>query len=214
MSAEADLMRNQRRVALRPGGGHDKLVRTLALVLPALIGALAAVMILAPLSPRGEISFLLDRNKADVAPNRLSVDSAMYRGRDGKGRPFSLTAGNAVQRTQEDQTVAMQDLVARMLLPDGPATLTAQSGRYRLDEELVNVDGIVRFTAADGYRLMARNVNIDLANNSVTGSGRIEGAIPAGTFSADSMQADLPERRIRLSGNVKMRMEPGKLRMP
>ena len=90
-------MRGRRRAYAAPGGFHDGLVRVLATLLPALIGVVAAVMILAPLSPRGEISFLLDRNKVAIAENRLRVDNAMYRGQDRQGRPFSLVADQAVQ---------------------------------------------------------------------------------------------------------------------
>ena len=35
----------------------------------------AAAMILGPVVPRGEISFLLDRDKVQVTPHRLSVDN-------------------------------------------------------------------------------------------------------------------------------------------
>ena len=55
----------------------------------ARVGLLAALMIITPLSPRGEVSFLLDRNTVSVIDERLSVDNAMYRGRDNDGRPFS-----------------------------------------------------------------------------------------------------------------------------
>ena len=53
------------------------------------VGVLAALMVITPLSPRGEISFLLDRNKVAVIDNRLRVDNALYRGADEQGRPFS-----------------------------------------------------------------------------------------------------------------------------
>jgi lipopolysaccharide export system protein LptC len=66
MTQAADLQRNQRRRWAAPGGAHDRLIRALMVVLPAGIGMVAAIMILAPLSPRGEISFLLDRNKVDT----------------------------------------------------------------------------------------------------------------------------------------------------
>src|ERR1700712_1202497 len=127
MTAQADLVRNKRRAFATPGSSHDRLIRLLARILPAGVGAVAAVMILAPFTPRGEISFLLDRNRVAVTNERLRVDKAMYRGADNQGRPFSLTAGSAVQRSASDPTVAMNDLVARMLLSDGPAEITAPS---------------------------------------------------------------------------------------
>ena len=62
--------------------------------------------------------------------------------------------------------------------------------------------------------MVARGVSLDLANKQLVGSGGVDGAIPAGTFSADRLNADLSARTITLTGNARLRMEPGKLRMP
>ena len=214
MSQQADLIRDRRRAFALPGSSLDKAVKLLAIGLPALIGAVAATMLIAPLGPRGEVSFLLDRNKVDTAADRLRVDDAMYRGRDDKGRAFSLTAGEAVQRSADVPVVQLADLTARIQLSDGPAVLLAPAGRYNIDDQLVAVDGVVRFATSDGYRMTVRNVSIDLPGRMVLGAGGVEGAIPAGTFSADSIRADLDARVLTLSGNARMRMVPGRLRMP
>ncbi len=214
MTIQAEELRNSRHAFAVPGGAHDRLIGRLAKLLPAGIGVIAALMIFTPLAPRGEVSFLLDRNKVAIAEDRLSVSNAMYRGQDTKGRPFSLTAGNAVQRSASEPVVRMSDLEARILLDQGPAVLSAQSGSYDIDEEKVAIDGLVRFTAADGYRMVARNVSIDLENKTLLGDGKVEGAIPAGTFSADRIEADLGERNIMLDGHARLRMAPGQLRMP
>ena len=214
MSIQADQIRDKRRHSAEPGGTHDRLVRFLAVALPGLIGALAAVMIISPLSPRGEVSFLLDRNKVAIAEERLRVDNALYRGQDNLGRPFSLSAGEAVQASASQPVVVMRDLVARILLSDGPAVLQAESGRYDFDREEVVIDGMVRYNGADGYRLVTHDVTIDLKNRSLAGTGRVEGSTPAGSFSADRLMADLAAHSLTLDGNARLRMTPGKLRMP
>lgn len=213
-TARAKELRNARKDFAAPGGSHDRLIGFLAKALPMGIGVLAAFMIVTPLSPRGEVSFLLDRNKVAVIDERLRVDNAMYRGLDDEGRPFSLTAGEAVQRSSAEGVVRMQDMVARIVLPEGPARLGAQSGTYTIEEEIVSVFGPVRLVAADGYRMTASDVSIDLEKRSMVGKGGVEGAIPAGTFSADAIRADLAERTVMLDGNAKLRMTPGQLRMP
>jgi lipopolysaccharide export system protein LptC len=214
VSQQADQIRARRRAFALPGGSLDRTIRILAVALPALVGAVAATMLIAPLKPRGEVSFLLDRNKAAIAEDRLRVDDAMYRGRDNKDRPFSLTAGEAVQHSASVPLVQMQDLTARMMLREGPALLNARAGRYDIDRQRMIVDGLVRFTAADGYRMTASNVSINLAAQTVEGAGRVEGAVPAGTFAADSIRADLEARTLTLAGNARLRMVPGLMRMP
>ena len=211
---EAKERRGERRLWAEPGGSHDRLVAVLARALPMGVGVLAALMVITPLSPRGEISFLLDRNKVAVIEDRLRVDNALYRGADNQGRPFSLTAGEAVQRSSAEGIVRMNDLVARLLLEEGPARLSAQAGLYDIDEDTVAVTGPMRMIAADGYRMMARDVSVDLETKQLVGAGGVDGAIPAGTFSADRLTADLSARTVTLTGNARLRMEPGKLRMP
>jgi lipopolysaccharide export system protein LptC len=214
MTLEADLKRDRRRAFAAPGGPLDRTVRWLAVGLPMMVGVVAALMIITPLSPRGEVSFILDRNKVAIAADRLRVDDAVYRGEDNLGRPFSLSAGEAVQRTASEPIVRMRDLVARILLAQGPAVLQADAGRYDFDADTVAVDGVVSFQAADGYRMTARGVAIDLKDKALVGSGGVEGAVPAGTFSANAIHADLSARTIALVGNARLRMTPGKLQVP
>ncbi len=214
MTQAADQIRDKRRLWAAPGGSHDRMVRFLAKWLPGAVGVVAATMIIGPLFPRGEISFLLDRNKVAVTTERVRVADAMYRDVDDQGRPFTVTAGSAAQVSVRDPLVRMANLAARIRLSDGPAELTAKGGTYDYDAEKVNVSGPVQFTAADGYRMTTTNVAIDLKSRRVVGSGGVTGAIPAGTFSANRIIADLGERSVTLDGNARLRMEPGKLRMP
>ena len=214
MTVQADIQRSRRQHFALPGGFHDRLVRTLAVALPATIGVLAAIMVFSPLSPRGEVSFLLDRNRVETVEDRLRVETAMYRGQDREGRPFSITAGGAVQRSAETPIVTMNELVARILLRQGPALLTANEAAYDIDAEKVRVFGPMVFAAADGYRMTAENVDIDVADKTMVSRGRVEGRVPAGTFSADRIIADLDARTVLLDGNARLRMTPGQMRMP
>jgi lipopolysaccharide export system protein LptC len=214
MTQAADQIRDRRRLWAAPGGSHDKLIRSLAMLLPGAIGAVAAVMILAPLSPRGEISFLLDRNKVETVGERLRVANAAYRGEDNKGRPFVLTAGSAVQASARVPVVELKQLVARIELAEGIAELVTPDGSYDYATEQVQARGPVTFTAADGYRLSTSAISIDLNTRRVIGAGGVSGAVPAGTFSADRIVADLGERTVTLDGHARLQMQPGKLRMP
>ena len=211
---KAQALRSQRQHFAAPGGRHDKLVGFLTRALPVGVGVIAALMVITPLSPRGEVSFLLDRNEVSVIDERLSVDNAMYRGRDDRGRPFSITAGEAVQRSSAEGKVRMNDLIAQLLLPDGPARLSAPGGTYDIDSEIVDVQGTVELVSVDGYRMTASGVSLDLEGREMTGDNGVEGEIPAGTFRAQSMRADLAARELTLEGNARLTMIPGKVRMP
>jgi len=214
MTRQADLLRNERRAFAAPGGAHDRMVHVLNALLPASVGVVLAVMIISPLFPRSEVSFLLDRNKVTITRERLRLSNAMYRGQDNLGRPFQVTAGNAVQHSARVPVVQMQDLIAKLELSDGPAQVTAREGRYDLDSDRVLVDGQLDFRAADGYAMTTRGVGIDLKTRRAMGAGGVSGTVPSGTFSADRLSADLANRLVKLDGHARLRMVPGKIRMP
>jgi lipopolysaccharide export system protein LptC len=214
MTLRAEQMRDRRQVFAAPGGTHDRTVRILSVVLPGLIGALVAIMVLAPLSPRGEISFLLDRTKVAMVDDRMRALGAMYRGEDDQGRSFSITAGSAVQHSASRQQVEMHDVTARMMLDDGPAIMVADNGIYDFGRQEITVPGPVNIQTADGYRMITQGAAIDLDHRMLVSRGAVEGRIPTGTFSADHFVANLDTRDIRLDGHARLRMVPGKLNMP
>jgi len=110
--------------------------------------------------------------------------------------------------------VQMRDLVGRMLLDDGPAQITAELGRYNYDTQQVAIDSEVRFATADGYRMNTRGVSVDIDKKTMVGNGGVAGSTPAGTFSADSIQANLDTRTVALQGRARLRMVPGKMQVP
>lgn len=211
---EAEQLRSRRQHFAAPGGSHDRMVRFLARVLPMGVGVLAALMLITPLSPRGEVSFLLDRNEVAVIKERMKVDNALYRGQDARGRPFSITAGEAVQRSSAEGIVRMEDLVAGLLMEDGPARVSAPSGQYNIAAETMAFGGLMQVKTANGYWMKASGVLLSLKDQTVVGSKGVQGEVAAGTFRANRMEANLPERTVTLTGNAHLRMVPGKLRMP
>ncbi|WP_449474048.1 LPS export ABC transporter periplasmic protein LptC [Sphingobium chungangianum] len=207
MSIQADQQRHVRRHWARPGGSHDRLVARLKNWLPVLVGVLAALLVMAPFTGGDKVSFVLDKNKVEVAKERMRVSEALYRGEDSKGQPFSLRAGSAVQKSSREPIVDLNDMSARILLSEGPAVLNARKGRYDMDKERVAVDGPVQFEAAGGYRLTTRDVGIDLKTRRMRSAGRVDGRIPIGTFSGDHLDADLNARTVTLNGRASLRIE-------
>ncbi|MEJ7927565.1 LPS export ABC transporter periplasmic protein LptC [Sphingobium sp. AN641] len=212
MSLLAEQQRNERRHWARPGGSHDRLVGALKNYLPVAVGILAALLLTAPFTGGDKVSFVLDKNKVEVARERMRVTEALYRGEDSKGQPFSLRAGSAVQKSSREPVVDLNDMSARILLPDGPAVLDARRGRYNMDSERVAIDGPVQFQAAGGYRLTTRDVGVDLKTRRMHSAGRVDGRIPIGTFSADHLDADLAARTVTLRGRASLRIEQNGLK--
>ncbi|HEX8384504.1 MAG TPA: LPS export ABC transporter periplasmic protein LptC [Sphingomonas sp.] len=204
--------RSRRQRSAAPGSPRDKLIGALRVALPMSVGVLAAFLVMAPLTAESDVSFVLDKNKVEVARERLRIQSARYRGQDARGRAFILDAGSAVQRSSAQPIVEMNALAAQLQLPEGPATLRADKGRYDMAAEQVRVEGPVAFRAADGYRLDTSDAVADLRTRRLTGTGAVTGRTPQGSFSANTMRADLESRVVRLEGNARLRIDPASAR--
>ena len=208
MSEIAVRERSERQRWAAPGGRHDRLVRITHWMLPVLIGVLAAFLVMAPLTTAGDVSFVLDKNKVEVAKERLKIQSARYRGADAEGQPFVLNASSAVQKSSAEPIVQLNELAAQIGLKDGPATLTAPKGRYDMESERVNVDGPIAFRGPDGYTLDTNNATVDLKSRTLQSGGAVTGTVSQGTFSGDRLDADLEARTVILRGNARLRVDP------
>lgn len=212
MSEQANSERRQKRGWARPGGSHDKLIRVMKIALPALIGVVLAFLFFAPLEDKQEVSFLLDKHKVGTADERLKLTAVTYRGQDNEGRPFVLSARSGVQQTSAVQVVDISDMQAQMQLDNGPARLQADRAQYLMERDHVNVIGPLIFTAADGYRMQTRDVNVDMRARTMQSRGRVDGQMPLGRFTAGQMHVDLPNRRVVLTGRPRLHIVQGGLR--
>ena len=200
--------RTTRQIWAAPGSSHDRVIAVLRRVLPMAIGVLAAFVVVLPLYAGGDVSFLLDKNKVEVAKERLRVQSATYRGEDDKGQAFALSAGSAVQKSAAEPIVKLEQLSARIGLRDGPASIVADHGHYDRDKQQVSIDGPVRVDSSGGYRLETQNSTVDLKTKTLKSGGAVSGTVPQGTFSANQMSADLESHVVTLDGNARLRIVP------
>jgi lipopolysaccharide export system protein LptC len=223
-----------------PGSRHDALIKAAKIGLPVTVGIFAALLLMAPLTKRSEVSFILDKNEVDTAPERMRIESARYTGTDNKGQPFIIQANRAVQRSSEQPIVDIMGMFARLGLENGPATIRAERGRYNLDTQQMAIVGPVQVSGPEGERLVTNNVMVDLnrrtvAGGSGSGAGRqgsvsagevdgnldqkrlglgggVSGRIKLGQFTAGSVHADLGSRTIVLDGGARLKIEQGTVR--
>lgn len=212
MSDAGARTRSARQLWAAPGSSHDRLVAFLRVTLPAAIGVLAAFLLIVPLGSTGDISFLLDKNRVAVAQERLRIQAASYRGADRQGRPFVLSAASGVQHSSAQPIVQLNRLAAQLQMATGQARVVADRGQYDLTRQQVLVEGPVRFTAPDGYRLDTSSATLDLNTRQMASGGAVTGTVPQGNFSAERMHADLEGRTVRLDGNARLRIVPGSAR--
>lgn len=209
-AARRDLAR--KRDWAEPGSRHDRLVRAAKFLLPILIIGLVVILAIAPFDKRGDVSFILDKNKVDAAQERMRVEAARYTGTDDKGQRFSINADRAIQPTSDRPIVDIDGMRAQLDLERGPVSIVALKGSYNLDEQKVAITGPVRVTGPDGYRLETRDVGIDLKNRNLASRGRVVGDMRLGHFEAGRMTANLGTREVVLSDGVRLNIRQGAIK--
>ncbi len=199
-----DLTARQR--AARPGSRHDAVMALLKWLLPALALAVLATIVIWPLTKVNEFSFLLAKDNVGMAAERLRIDRAVYRGETNKGEAFVISAQGAVQRSSAVAIVELMGLKATLAMVDGPAKVTAPSGRYFIETDRLQVAGPVRLDSAAGYTLDSATIDIDLNTRAVTSNKPVSGTLPIGSFRAGSFAGDIQGRKLVLDGGTHLRI--------
>lgn len=195
-----------------PGSAHDWLVKWTKVILPGAVGVLIAVLALAPLGKKSDVSFILDKRKVENAPEQLRVEQARYVGTDDKGQQFTIVANRAIQRSAEVPVVDINGMRARLNLQQGPLLIGANQGRYNLDNHKMMIDGQVKVAGGDGYKLATRDVTVDLKQRQLASAGPVAGAMRLGQFQAGQLHADLGDRTVVLDHGARLKIVQGAVR--
>lgn len=206
LSARPPATLSARQRAMLPGSRKDRVVKLARVGFPLAAFLLMALLLILPLSRVTELSFLLSKDKAGLAGERMRITAARYRGTTREGDPFEIAAASAVQQTSSVPVVLLEGLSARIERPDGPASVTAPAGRYYLEADLLEVSGPVAARGGNGYRLDGDEILVDIGKSEVSSARPVSGEMPIGAFAADRFEADIRGRRIVLEGGVRLKV--------
>lgn len=201
-----DILTPRQRAAL-PGSRHEQVMGVLKWLLPSLAAILLATIVIWPLSSVREFSFLLAKDRVEMATERLRVDRASYRGETARGEAFLIEADKAVQKSSAVPEVQLSQLAARLESTEGLTLVTAPSGTYFIDKDRLRVAGPIALDSQAGYTVQTGSVDIDLNERTLASREAVTGDIPIGTFRADTLSADLQGRVLILQGRAHLRIK-------
>jgi lipopolysaccharide export system protein LptC len=210
--ADADAQPRTGQRWAEPNSAHDWFVRWAKVILPSAVGALIAVLALAPLDKHKDVSFILDKKKVQNAQEAMRVEAARYTGTDNKGQQFVMIANRAIQPNSETPIVVISGMLARLNLAQGPLMIAANQGRYNLNTHKVAVVGPVKVVGPESYRLATSDVTVDLKNRQLASAGPVSGQMRLGQFQAGHLHADLGDRTIVLDGGARLKIVQGAVR--
>ena len=203
MSVAAASVRTDARGDFQRWRRRSRLVRRLRVILPALI----ALILLSMLGFVLRTTFL-GRDSARQAPDApIELVNPRFVGKDNKGRAFVLTAAAAV-RDENDYQRVLLDRPALILDAEGvnPTRVTAKSGVYNEDRQMLNLDGGVKMSGGDVTFDTASSI-FNTATGELEGEGLISGASSLGEITAKSYGVYDKGERLVFKGGVRGRID-------
>ena len=181
---------------------RSRLIRTLRVVLPAVIALILAGLI-------GSVAWsTFKASGAGDEPIRLL--NPRFMGRDDKGRAFRLTADTATRDPSDYQRVILQK-PALVLDENGPDEMRINGASGVFHEQTGKLELTNGVRMADTKNAFATAASMfDTKTGEVVGSGPIQGAGGLGEISAESYGVYGKGERMVFKGGVRTRLEPNK----
>jgi lipopolysaccharide export system protein LptC len=189
---------------------YSRFVGLMRLLLPLVALLLVVVVIAWPDLYRDSGGFRITFSSMQSSDEGLTMANARYVGRDAKGQPFVVTADTATQDKMDQAQVLLDGLQADLTLADGTwITLSANTGVYSQDEELLDLFGEINIFSDRGYEFHAHTATVDLAAGVVISDNPVDGQGPFGLLKAQGMRIEDKGERMIFNNGVKVTIYPG-----
>lgn len=192
-----------------PGKGYSAFVRILRMAFPIFAVGILAVLFTWPgmektreaMGPEGPML-------PETGQNQLI--KPRYESADRRQQPYTVTADQAVQDTQDPDSIVLENPVADMLLQNGSwIAIQAQTGRYRQEKQTLALESDVQLYYDDGYRMTTDALEIDFSGRSAHSSSAVQVQGAEGTLDAAGLDARLGADRLVFRGPVRMLLYKG-----
>ena len=135
--------------------------------------------------------------------------NARYDGIDEQNRPFSVTADLATQDSADADIVDLELPKADITLEDGTwLAITAKTGRYRREAEIVELAGEVVLFHDEGFEVRTDAATVYLSEGDAEGILPVQGQGPAGELNAEGFQLINQGERIIFTGRSRLLLQP------
>ena len=128
-----------------------------------------------------------------------------FQGRDDRGRAFILSAQQAQRDARDFQRILLQGPILELQTkPDRPPMrVTARSGVYLENSQVMTLEGDVRMAEPSGWRFATEQAVVDTRRDTITGNRPIAGIGPTQRISGSTYAIYNRGERVIIRGNVK-----------
>lgn len=195
---------SDRRAEIARWRRRSRLIRTLRIVLPIVIGFIAVALV-------GEVVW---RNITAVptpqkeARTAIRLVNAKLVGRVKDGRGFVIGAKQAIRDEHDYQAISLMEPV--LIIGEGSpkeAQMSARIGSYNERDKLLRLRGDVRIVDGKGHSFASQEAIIDTQTGNVVGQSQVQGDGPLGQLNAKSYSVQDKGDRLVFKGGVHARIE-------
>lgn len=170
--------------------GWSRAVRWLKIALPLAGLVLLALLFLIPRETRFDGGLVYTSADLLALGEGLAVSRPRIAGATAAGEPFTVEADQAVPDGPDPERVTLEVVRAELIQADGrEVRLAAQAGRLAPKAQTLGLEGAVRVTTSDGWRVETEAVEADLRAGEMTAPGPVTAEGPAGRLDAGSFRA-------------------------
>jgi len=195
---------SDRRAEIARWRRRSRLIRTLRIVLPVVIGLMAAALV-GEVVWRNIVALPTPQKEARTAIRLLN---ARLVGRVKDGRSFTIGAKQAIRDEHDYQSISLMEpiLVIGEGLPN-QARMSALIGSYNERDKLLRLRGDVRIIDGKGHSFASQEAIIDTRTGGVVGQSQVQGEGPLGQLNAKSYSVQDKGDRLVFKGGVHARIE-------
>ena len=189
---------------------YSVFVGFMKVLLPATAAALILLVLAWPQFTIEEEGFHLSVSK--LAPDQaesLTMLNARFEGLDETDRPYTVTADIATQSENVKDLVTLERPKADITLADGSwLVLTAKSGEYHKETQVLDLTGAVNLFHDKGFELRTESARVLLDKGIAEGAQPVQGQSSVGTIQAQGFRVVDRGARIFFLGRSKMVIKP------
>ena len=182
---------------------HSRLVRSLRVILPILVVAIAGGL----LALAAGSAARREAGAPKETTTHIRMVNPHFLGRDDQGRAFEVRAGEAQRSDTNLQEVILRDVVLTLDVNGAhPTRMTANEGVFREDTRILTLKGDVRVDDGRSSNFATDEARIDTNTSTVTGAGGMQTQTAQGDMQAGEYSVTEKGDRVILRGGVRARL--------
>lgn len=188
---------------------YSAFVGIMRYALPITAVVILGLVVVWPLVSGQEEGFRVTYASISEVDGSLRMVNARYIGTDSKGRPFTVTAAEAIQDENDDERVTLKTIAGDMFVENGSWTaVSADEGLYQRTADVLDLKGNVSVYSDEGHELHTEEATLNLKDGTGMGDKPVQGQGPLGLLEGDRFTVSEGGSTLLISGNVKATIFP------